>query len=235
MPNQKRFDDNQKQPEQGGGYWAGQTGWWLLPAAFFGLASILLLGVGIWFSATFGFPIGSWNIPAPASSMKPAFEVGDYFIAERWTYSRRSPRRGELVIFRLPDDPHTNWIKRVVGLPGDTIQMKDGKVILNGKRLRYEDISKRKSPKQYSKGKLLREYMPSGKSYIILDTYPAPRSDNPKKFVVPAKNYFVMGDHRDNSNDSRFNLGYIPQANIHSKPLVFFLSRNFAKIGTVPQ
>ena len=160
----------------------------------------------------------------PSSSMEPNLLVGDRLFASKFDYgySKHSfpfslgpisnrifsnvPDRGDVIIFK---PPHTNldYIKRLIGLPGDRIEVRNGNLIINSKSLEYENI--REDSKVLKNGRVikinvLKETLPNGTSYEIYNYLDGSPGDNTKEFVVPENHYFFMGDNRDNSNDSRF-------------------------------
>ncbi len=160
----------------------------------------------------------------PSSSMEPNLLVGDRLIASKFDYgySKHSfpfslgpisnrifsnvPDRGDVIIFK---PPHTNldYIKRLIGLPGDRIEVRNGNLIINSNSLEYENI--REDSKVLKNGRVikinvLKETLPNGISYEIYNYLDGSPGDNTKEFVVPENHYFFMGDNRDNSNDSRF-------------------------------
>ena len=188
----------------------------------------------------------------PSASMEPSLFQGDYIIVSKFTYgySRFSSapfslpgphgrlldqraHRGDIVVFKLPRDGHTDYIKRLIGLPGDKIQLKDGVVWLNGKPLPREQLpsATETSPFGFSHPVLRwRETLPSGKSYITYDYGPDGDVDNTGVYTVPAGHYFMMGDNRDNSQDSRYpesiGVGYVPEENLIGKAQIILLSWN---------
>ncbi|TIW81923.1 MAG: signal peptidase I, partial [Mesorhizobium sp.] len=136
------------------------------------------------------------------------------------------PKRGDVVVFKFPPDPSVDYIKRVIGLPGDKIQMKDGQVFINGVgvprvktgQIDNPDITEKDYPID-----VYRETLPDGVSYDTLDLSPNSIGDNTREFDVPPGHYFMMGDNRDNSADSRFTVGYVPAENLVGRAnLVFF-------------
>ena len=160
----------------------------------------------------------------PSSSMEPNLLVGDRLFASKFDYgySKHSfpfslgpisnrifsnvPDRGDVIIFK---PPHTNldYIKRLIGLPGDRIEVRNGNLIINSNSLEYENI--REDSKVLKNGRVikinvLKETLPNGISYEIYNYLDGSPGDNTKEFVVPENHYFFMGDNRDNSNDSRF-------------------------------
>src|SRR5262249_257330 len=141
------------------------------------------------------------------------------------------PQRGDLVVFRLPRDDSVDYIERIVGLPGDRIQMRNGLLHINGvpvKRDRIEDFREEDGGRVRSV-KRWRETFPNGVSYETLDFVDNSFLDNTPEYRVPAGHYFMMGDNRDNSNDSRVpperqGVGYVPLENIVGRAAVLFFS-----------
>ncbi len=203
----------------------------------------------------------------PSESMLPRLLIGDYLFVTKWNYgySRWSlpggvplipgrvfgsdPTRGDVVVFRSPEPEDHDVIKRVIGLPGDTIQVRRGQVILNGKPISKQRVAdfvlpltpnfdERKCGTSFvdvdaagvpiCRYPQFRETLPNGKSYMVLDQADIPQADDTGLYTVPAGNVFLMGDNRDDSADSRFpapiGMGYIPMERIEGKAVVTFFS-----------
>jgi signal peptidase I len=172
----------------------------------------------------------------PSASEEPNLYRGDYILVSKWSYgfSRHSilgspplfkgrvlfqaPRRGDIIVFKLPSDGHTDYIKRLVGLPGDRIQVRRGRLIINGAPLRTRTVgeiravvSRGDSAEPLSSPeRLSRETNPEGRRYLSQSFDDAGRAANTGVYVVPAHCYFMMGDNRDDSADSRFDPGVAP-------------------------
>jgi signal peptidase I len=182
----------------------------------------------------------------PSESMKPTLVVGDYlFVSKyRYGYSRYSiplslpwfsgrilaapPERGDVVVFRLPTNDSEGYIKRVVGLPGDRIQMRGGVLHINDRPVRRERMDDYVDPEQEDPIKVdqWREILPNDVSYATLDLVEGGPLDDTRVYRVPAGHYFMMGDNRDDSADSRVlsEVGYIPFENIVGRAEIIFFS-----------
>ncbi|MGK2285824.1 signal peptidase I [Pedomonas sp. V897] len=206
----------------------------------------------------------------PSESMLPGLLVGDYLFVSKFPYgySRYSfplglapidgrlfggeVKRGDVIVFKLPADNSTDYIKRVIGLPGDVIEMRQGVLHINGqpvRRERVEDFEVKVSPNTDCAAKYpfyrvsdgngtvtcrypqFRETLPGGRSYLTLDLIPDGPRDTTRPYFVPAGHYFVMGDNRDDSADSRMSaaengVGFLPAENIVGRAEFLFFSTN---------
>jgi signal peptidase I len=181
----------------------------------------------------------------PSGSMRPTLLEGDYLFVTKWAYgySRHSlpfsppifsgriwgsdPERGDVAVFKFPPNPSLDYIKRIVGLPGDRIQMKDGQLFINGEgvpRVKTGEITDPDVTEMDRPVEVWRETLPNGVSYDTLDLSPNGIGDNTREFVVPEGHYFAMGDNRDNSTDSRFTVGFVPAENLVGRANVIFFS-----------
>ncbi|KQS55167.1 S26 family signal peptidase [Brevundimonas sp. Leaf363] len=174
----------------------------------------------------------------PSSSMEPGLRTGDYIVVSKPTYGwslasvsfspwvsgrvfGRDPKRGDVVVFRLPRDPKQAWIKRVIGLPGDRVQMIGGQVVVNGQPWAQEALDLTVDLDRPERVvRRVRETQPSGRSYVTYDGGQT-LADDTGVYEVPAGQYLVMGDNRDNSLDGRFpadvGVGLLPASNLVGK------------------
>lgn len=181
----------------------------------------------------------------PSGSMRPTLLVGDYLFVSKYAYgySRYSipfspnlfsgrifasqPKRGDIVVFRPPNRIGDYYIKRLVGLPGDKIQMRGGTLYINDEavprqfvgQITNADITEVTRPVD-----VYRETLPNGVTYNTLDMEFYPELDDTKLFEVPQGYYFMMGDNRDRSDDSRMNVGYVPYENLVGRANLIFFS-----------
>ncbi len=174
----------------------------------------------------------------PSGSMQPTLEVGDYIVVTKWSYGYgrysfaplegllprgrlfgSQPQRGDVVVFRPPPEPSRDFIKRLIGLPGDRIQMINGVLHINGVAVEREAVGTTMdcpdSVNNPTEATLYRETLPNGVSYVTCDKGMT-ELDNTREVTVPEGHYFMMGDDRDNSADSRVAsvVGFVPYDNI---------------------
>jgi len=186
----------------------------------------------------------------PSASMEPNLYEGDYIIVSKFSYGyshhsipfspplfkgrilEKKAERGDIVVFKLPSDNRTDYVKRVIGLPGDRIQMKAGLLYVNDKLVPRQALS---PVREDVGGGYVRdvarfeERLATGKTYVTQDFGTDGELDNTDVFIVPEGHYFMMGDNRDNSSDSRVNpaiggVGYVPAENLVGKAQIILLS-----------
>ena len=224
------------------------------------------------------FAVAAWALRSlivapfsiPSGSMLPTMYIGDYLFVQKWPYgySRFSfpfqipsfdgrifadlPERGDIVVFRPPAQENADFVKRVIGLPGDTIALSGGTVILNGKPLNRQSAgfvavpASANTPCRVVQGATpmvrpapdggsqclypaYRETLPNGASYLTLDQVETARADEFAPVTVPAGHLFLMGDNRDDSLDSRYSsyeggVGLVPLENIVGRASARFWS-----------
>jgi signal peptidase I len=152
----------------------------------------------------------------PSTAMAPSFNRGDYFWVSKRAYDVSLPQRGDVVVFFAPAY-HSYFIKRIVGLPGDRVQMIHGRLAVNGTLVptrHLEDIVVECATGQVCRAAQYEETYPGGKSGRVVDQVADGPLDNTDVFDVPQESYFVLGDNRDNSDDSREDLGFVPRSTI---------------------
>ena len=184
----------------------------------------------------------------PSSSMKPNLLIGDYIFVSKYSYGysrysfplginffsgrilKRVPKRGDVVVFRLPSQPSVNYVKRLIGFPGDKIQVVNGVVFIN-----KQEVAKTSSGvfidsdnEVENEIKIFSEKLPEGKIVQTLDQNSQMAQDNTGVYEVPQGHYFMMGDNRDNSQDSRFltEVGYVPEENLVGRADFIFFSNS---------
>lgn len=186
----------------------------------------------------------------PSGSMLPGLMKGDYIITSKYSvgYGRhaaaplpfpvsegrfleREPKRGDVLVFR-PEGDNKNFIKRLVGLPGDTLQMQQGRLFINGEVVGLDQKGEEYFADRFNRDVLAEvwtETFPEGNSHVVYDSQKNSPSDDTRLYTVPAGHYFMMGDNRDNSGDSRVAVrnggaGNIPATNIIGKAEIVLLS-----------
>ena len=183
----------------------------------------------------------------PSGSMIPTLLIGDYLFVSKFSYgySRFSlpfnlpliagrvfytePERGDVMVFKLPKDTSTDYIKRIIGLPGDTVQLKDSVLYINGKPVKRErvgDYISQNGAGNYNRTARYRETLPNGKSYFTLEYTEKTIFDSTPVYTVPEGHFFAMGDNRDKSKDSRYldDVGFIPRENLVGRAEFLFFS-----------
>lgn len=187
----------------------------------------------------------------PSGSMMPTLLIGDFILVNKFSYGIRlpvlntkivsvgEPKTGDIVVFRFPKDPSVDYIKRVIGLPGDRISYYNREVYVNGELARQVSLGRFQGVGQgasMSGAELLDEDL-LGVNHDILINHGVPSVEG--VFVVPEGQYFVMGDNRDNSNDSRY-WGTVPEKNLVGKAFLIWMNWDwqnkgvgFGRIGTL--
>ncbi|QYF85719.1 signal peptidase I [Brevundimonas sp. PAMC22021] len=205
------------------------------------LAVAMLLAAGLRTVAFQPFTI-------PSSSMEPGLVTGDYIVVSKFAYGwstaslpggsptaggrrlfGRDPARGDVVVFRRPHDPGEVWVKRVIGLPGDEVRVRNGVVLVNGQPLERTPLRMTRDHDAPERVVMeVEEEASTGRRYVTYDEGPGMAGDDTDAFRVPAGHYFMMGDNRDNSLDSRWpreiGVGLLPAENIVGRAAVVLAS-----------
>lgn len=192
----------------------------------------------------------------PSSSMKPGLLIGDYIFVAKYSYGysrysfpfgidffdgriwKTTPKRGDISVFRLPSDPSINYVKRIIGLPGDHIQMRDGVLFINDVEVTKiaDGVFLDDDEETKTEIKKFLEILPKeagaekdeARVVQTLDQNSSMPQDNTGIYEVPEGMYFMMGDNRDNSQDSRFltQVGYVPEENLVGRATIIFFSNS---------
>lgn len=192
----------------------------------------------------------------PSGSMMPTLLEGDYLFVSKFSYGYSyhtlafgvplfdgrilggEPERGDVVVFRLPRDPSTDYIKRIIGLPGDTVQVIDGRLHLNGERVERDPIEPFVVTDRLGNVRRIAQYvetLPNGVDHRILELSDTGFLDNTQPYEVPEGQYFAMGDNRDASQDSRVlsQVGFIPAENLVGRAEFLWFSLEDARFWEI--
>ncbi|MHC9086623.1 signal peptidase I [Luteimonas sp. RIT-PG2_3] len=183
----------------------------------------------------------------PSSSMMPTLLIGDFILVNKFAYGIRlpinnkkvielgEPARGDVVVFRPPHHPDQDWIKRVIGLPGDTVAYRDNQVYVNGEPFTYVPVSNyvgQGRGREMDGATLIEEQMP-GRSHQVLEIESiGARDPGQGEWQVPEGHYFVMGDNRDRSDDGRF-WGVLPETQLRGKAFLVWMNWDTSAPGWV--
>lgn len=202
------------------------------------LAILLALFIRTFFFEPFNIPSGS---------MLPTLKIGDYLFVSKtsYGYSRHSfpfglggfdgrvmaqePERGDVIVFKLPSNPSIDYIKRLIGLPGDRVQVRGGRLFINGERVEREPVGMARVPGPAGASVSMTEYietLPGGAMHRIYEESDSAPLDDTEEYVVPDGHYFMMGDNRDNSQDSRVPdmVGFVPRDLLVGRAEILFFS-----------
>jgi signal peptidase I len=194
----------------------------------------------------------------PSESMVPTANIGDFIVVANFPYGftplsipytpsswavrwfAQEPKQGDVIVIRVPHDQHRDYIKRLIGLPGDRIQLVDGVLVINGKKVLLEEgepytfLDQRGKPVT---AKVFYETLPSGIKHKILKfmQWGSAPKDNTEEFVVPNDHYFLMGDNRDFSQDSRYSqIGFVHKSNLIGRADWIWFSTNARSLFDIP-
>lgn len=165
----------------------------------------------------------------PTTSMIPTLLVGDHFYVLKTPGQPMEPHRGDVVLLTIPSTG-VAWIKRVIGLPGDTVRLRSGRLHINGALVNRELLGD--YPGKYTTLTHYREHLPGGSVHEIVEESDSGPRDDTELFIVPANHVFVLGDNRDNSQDSRLSsFGFIPIENLIGRVTIVYWSDHLDRIG----
>ena len=193
------------------------------------LAFIVVCAVALWF-VVYTFGVAAYKIPS--ASMQNTLLVGDFLFVNKAVYGAKvplvhlrtpaftHPKRGEVIIFDYPPDPQKQYVKRLIGLPGDTVEMREGTVSIDG-RVLVEPFVMHSNPGSDPTDEEFAWQRPFLVSTAEASAHPSRNNWGP--LVVPEKHYFVLGDNRDNSSDSRY-WGFVPDSLVRGRPMFVYYS-----------
>jgi len=176
----------------------------------------------------------------PSGSMIPTLEIGDFILVNKFSYGVRLPvlhtkiidnglpKRGDVAVFRFPGDNKTDYIKRIIGVPGDVVRFENKRLFINGEEMQHVPVGRFEAVNQFNEAHQtlrMKESLGDVEHDIIIRPNVIGRGTTGER-TVPEGHYFVMGDNRDNSNDSRF-WGFVPEENLVGKALFVWMHLNF--------
>ncbi len=177
-------------------------------------------------------PLPAFSIPS--GSMSPTLRVGDRFIASGNWFKTHLPTRGDLAVHASTRDPGVVFVKRIIGLPGDRVQYRGGRLYINGVPVERTGLTADEvAAINYVGDRIFQVYweqLPGGPRYVIAETGDNMSIDSTEEFVVPPRNVFLLGDNRDNSADSRSD-GFLPLELLRARPVSIFWSMDWRRIG----
>jgi len=171
-----------------------------------------------------------------SASMAPAIREGDWVWAERRYFCTREPRRGDLAILAMPGDPRAIFVRRIIGLPGDRVQLQQAQLTINGEPVARDwvesTIHADASGDSQQRTRFM-ETLPDHERYMVEIANPDAPAENTGEITVPAGQYFILGDNRDQSMDSRMGeFGLVPRGFIADRPVMVLWSGDLGRIGT---
>lgn len=178
------------------------------------------------------FVVEAFNIPS--GSMKPTLKVGDFVLVDKLIYDFSSPERGDIIVFKWPRDTNVDFIKRVIGIPGDHIVTKGNDLYINGQKVPYQFIKEHYDKEEGIDKLIYKETLPNGYKNTVefFKGKVSPLRAPDVNVIVPPNEYFVMGDNRNNSEDSRY-WGFVPRSDIVGKAFIIYFSGNVPPLNSL--
>lgn len=203
------------------------------PSAYASYFVLWFLVVAVPYGLRAAYVVESFKISA--DSMAPTFAIGDNFVVTKLGARDRHPQRGDIVVFLYPEDPREKFVKRLIGLPGETVQIRDGVVFIDGIPLEREEVAPPSGATDGNRMRYFVERTETGASYTVKNARPLEMRDerpafDPPTWQVPAGHMFVMGDNRNQSHDSTA-FGPVPLENLEGRARAIYLP--FDRIGDV--